>query len=151
MARAIQKGDFPYEVNDPDTLDTAGILCLVSMDKFNIGTAEGKIKAVTSPSGVYPFHTSLYKNENKIGIHPRHVIGEYSPTAEETVCNVAVPKRYVEIVVLTIAQFNDMELFDDSKPAGQAQPKAKIEINHTADGSKGLIYNIIRKIPERLV
>lgn len=149
MARAIQKGDFPYEVNDPDTLDTAGFLCLISMDKFNVGTAEGKIKAVASPTGVYPFHTSLYKNENKIGIHPRHVIGEYSPTAEETVCNVAVPKRYAEIVVLTIAQFNDMELWDDSKPETQQQPKASLEINHTADGSNGLLYRIIRKVPER--
>jgi len=149
MARATQKGDFPYEVNDPDTLDTAGFLCLVSMDKFNVGTASGKIKPVTNPTGVYPFHTSLYKNTNQIGIHPRHVIGEYSPDAEESTCNVAAPKRYVEIPVLTIAQFNDMELFDDSKPDSELQPKATIEVNHTADGSTGLIYKIIRKVPER--
>jgi hypothetical protein len=151
MARAIQRGDFPYEVNDPDTLDAVGFLCLISMDRFNVKNTVGKIKPVASPSGVFPFHTSLYKNKNEIGIHPRHVIGEYSPTAEESVCNVAVPRRTVEIPVLTIAQFNDIELWDDSKDVKEEQPKASLEINHTANGSKGLLYRIIRKVPERSV
>jgi len=151
MARAIQKADFPYEVNDPDTLDTVGFLCLVEMDKFNVGTAEDLIKAPTNPSGIYPFHTSMYKNENKIGIHPRHIVGEYSPDTEQTTCTVANPKRYVEIPVLTIDQFNGFEIYVEDGDGTNNQTKAKIKVNHTADGSEGLIYRIIRKIPERQI
>lgn len=149
MARAIQKSDFAYEVNDPDTIDTAGFVCLIEMDKFNVGTTDDKIKAPANPSGVYPFHISLYKNENQIGIHPRHIIGEYSPDIAQTTCTVANPKRYVAIPVLTIAQFNQFEIYVEDGDGNNNQPNATIEVNHTADGSEGLIYKIIRKVPER--
>lgn len=151
MARAIQKGSFPYEVNDPDTVDTAGFLCLIEMDKFNVGSGDDKINTPASPSGVYRFHISLYKNENQIGIHPRYIVGEYSPDTNSTTCTIANPKRYVEIPVLTIAQFNAFEIYVEPESGANTQTKATIEVNHTADGSVGLIYRIIRKVAERQI
>jgi hypothetical protein len=150
MARAVQLDDFAYEVENPVVLGEVAVLALVRLDKFNVSpSAAQKIKPATGTP--VPFHILADMNENKFGIHPRKFLLEYSPTAAElTNCTVANPKRYVEIPVLTIEQFNDTPIFDESQPSA-GQDTAKITINHSADGNSSLTYNIIRKIPERLV
>lgn len=151
MARAIQTQSFEYEVNDPDTIDTVGFLCQIEMDRFNVGTGSDKINPSTDEGTSYPFHISMYKNTNQIGIHPRYIRGEYSPEADSTTCTVANPKRYVDIPVLTIAQFNEFEIYVEPATGPNTQTKATITVNHTADGSEGLIYRIIGKVPERQI
>jgi hypothetical protein len=149
MARATQKGDFPYEVEDPAAPGNVAFTCLLSLDKFNVDEdAEQKIKPSTETPLQFHLYTDM--NEEKYGVHPRKFRLEYAPTvAEAANCTVATPKRYVEIPVLTIEQWNNTPEFDYGST--DAQDNAKIKINHSADGQSGLTYVVTQKIPERFV
>jgi hypothetical protein len=149
MARGIQRADFPYEVENPDLIGEVAFTCLISMDKFNIDEdADQKIKPATGTP--IPFHVYTKMNEELYGIHPRKFRLKYEPAAnEEGDCQINNPVRYVEIPVLTIAQFNSAKVFDEKST--DAQDDAKIEINHSANGGSGLTYVIIEKVKERLV
>lgn len=163
MARAIQTADFAYQVENQSVLGETGFLCLIEMDRFNVDSdgqgesAQGgegagfKILPLADSAGVFPFHISLRKNENQIGIHPRYVVGRYEAAIQSTTCNVTQPKRFVEIPVLTIAQFNDIVVFNPTLGDDVEQPNSIINVNHTADGTGSLNYRIIKKVPERLV
>jgi hypothetical protein len=150
MARGVQKDDFGYDVESQSVVGEVEFTCLISMDKFNVSPSETQ-KIRPSTGTAVQFHIPVSQNKGMIGIHPRKFRLEYKPTLEEVAsCTVANPARYVEIPVLTIAQYNDTPLFNEALPSAD-QEASKIRINHSADGNSSLVYNVVEKIPERLV
>lgn len=149
MARGIALQDFVYEVdNGQDVLQLIGS-CLLRMDKWNIGTAETKIKKSTITAPAIPFHTSLRKNEKEFGIHPRYLICEYLATAGSSACYGTQPKRIVLLPVLTLAQFQTFNVYNKVK--GGTQTKTTVNINHSFDGNTNVLYKIVKKVSQVLI
>ncbi|WP_103670930.1 hypothetical protein [Pseudanabaena sp. BC1403] len=142
MARGIARKDFDYEVDIKDSQGTVsvGARMLISMDKFNTGTADNKVKESTSTVVRIPSHITLSKNEREYGVHPRYALCEYADTAQAAACYGVTPKRLVEIPILTLAQFADLKEYDYE--TGGTQTKTTLIVNHSFDGSAGLTYRI---------
>lgn len=122
---------------------------LIRMDKFNVGTADDKIKksAITVPT--IRAHVSLDLNENQFGIHPRYIVGRLDLTASSSECNGGNTKRFVKIPVLTIEQFLAFNKYVPN--AAEQKPHSSIKVNHSYSGNGFAVYNIMRKIPQTLI
>lgn len=142
MARGIKKKDFDYEIDITATDGTVsvGARMLISMDFYNIGSADDKIKETTSTAVKVPAHITLRKNEKEFGVHARYAYCEYSEAEIKSNCYGTVPKRFVEIPILTLAQFAELNEYDFE--AGGTQAKTTLKINHSYDGAAQLIYKI---------
>lgn len=142
MARGVRKKDFDYEIDIKATDGTVsvGARMMISMDFYNVGTAETKVKESTSTVVKVPAHITLNKNEKEFGVHPRYAYCEYADAANASACYGITPKRFVEIPILTLAQFADLKAYDFE--AGGTQPKTTLIINHSFDGSAQLTYRI---------
>lgn len=142
MARGIRKKDFDYEVDitAQDGTVSVGARMLVSMDFYNVGTADTKVKESTSTVVKIPAHITLNKNEKEFGIHPRYAYCEYADPANASACYGITPKRFVEIPILTLEQFGTLNPYDFE--AGGTQPNTTLIINHSFDGSAQLSYRI---------
>ena len=153
MARGIQKADAAYEIdsfsNAARTTRTVRARCLISMDKFNFGDEVDKVNPSTSSTPLISFHTSLRKNIREIGIHPRHLILErvYAPNFSS--CYGTVPKRIVKVPILSLTQFNALNVYD--KQMGGTQTGTTFKINHSVNGSQISEYKIIKKVEQVLI
>ncbi|WP_055077261.1 hypothetical protein [Pseudanabaena sp. 'Roaring Creek'] len=149
MARGIQLKECKYEIDifvGANKVRTVLNICYIHMDKFNVGTADNKIKESGSAITPIPFNISLRKNEREIGIHPRHVICRREETGSASACYGVKPKRLVMIPVLTLAQFNTLQEYD--LKLGGTQPNTTIRVNHSNDGTAFLDYTIIHKVDQ---
>ena len=153
MARGIQKADAAYEIdtfsNAARTTRAVRARCLISMDKFNFGDEVDKVNPSTSSTPLLSFHTSLRKNIREIGIHPRHLILERIYAANFSSCYGTVPKRIVQVPILTLAQFNALNVYD--KQLGGTQAGTTFKINHSVNGSQISEYKIIKKVDQVLI
>lgn len=153
MARAIKLQDQIYEVDEVQNDGTVVVNArmLISMDKFNIGTATKNVKVSTNTSvPLIKAHVSMSLNEKQHGVHPRHVIGELTLTPAELACYGNTPKRIVAIPILTLAQFASLRKFNKQGSATQAN--TTIAVNHSYDGKAPKIdYRIIRLVPQVLI
>lgn len=149
MARGIKKKDYYYEIEKIDTEGEVVVqaLMLISMDQYNTGTADTKIKLSTNTAEEkIEAHIKLSKNEGEFGIHPRYAHCEWADTADSSACYGVTPKRYVDIPILTIAQFGALQVYDEV--AGGTQANTTLVINHSFDGSASLTYKIRKLVPE---
>ena len=159
MARGIRKKDFWYEIDQKDNAGTLTVVShmLVSLDQYNVTTedADDTVKASESDPNVLTHiraHINLNKNINQFGIHPRHAVLEWTGTADADKCYGTVPKRIIEMPILTLEQFAefvpwDFEVADQSAE----QDNAIIKINHSFDGTALLTYKIRKLVPQELV
>lgn len=149
MARGIQKQDFAYEVELKDGNGVLGIAALmkVSLDTFNVGTSAAKINETQNVSAPrIPAHIKLNKNKNEYGIHPRHVVVELITNGTSSACFGTKLKRRLEIPILTLAQFQQLQEYDPL--GGLVQPFTTMTINHSWDGTASAEYRIIQKVNE---
>lgn len=151
MARGILKQDYEYEVEGVDAetgVVTPVATLLLRLDKFNIGTTNSTIKesSITEALLRIKAHIKLNKNKTEYGIHPRHVVLELASNPNVAACYGFTPKRRVELPILTLSQFQDLEVFD--KLGGAVQPNTSMLVNHSFDGSTKIEYKIIAKINE---
>lgn len=157
MARGIKLKECKYEIDTFVGVATARkrvVLnaCFIKMDQYNVGTTDKLIKESTSAITPIPFNTSLRKNKNQIGIHPRHLICEYKPEVAAGVqgaCFGTQPKRLVIIPVLTLSQFDIFQAYD--KKLGGDQANTLITVNHSFNGAFALDYRIIQKVDQVLI
>lgn len=142
MARGVRKKDFDYEVDITATDGTVsvGARMLVSMDFYNVGAAETKIKETTSTVVKIAAHITLNKNEKEFGIHARYAYCEFSGAIDASKCYGITPKRFVEIPILTLAQFATLNPYDFE--AGGTQANTTLIVNHSFDGTEQLTYRI---------
>lgn len=143
MARGVKRKDFVYEIDQPDNVGTVGVIArmLVSMDEFNVGDADDQVKANTVESSpLIKAHISLTKNKGEYGIRPRYALLEYAGTPTEAACYGAQPKRFVEMPILTLAQFGELAIYDEL--VGGEQDNTTLKVNHSYDGTKSLTYKI---------
>lgn len=149
MARGIQREDFAYEVELVDNNGVLGVCALmkISLDTFNVGAAATKINETQNVSVPrIPAHIKLNKNENEYGIHPRHVILELITNATNSACFGTKPKRRLEVPILTLDQFEQLNEYDPL--GGAVQPLTTMVINHSWDGSASSEYRIMKKVNE---
>lgn len=149
MARGIQKQDFAYEVELVDGNGTLGVAALmkVSLDTYNVGSGVAKINETQNVSAPrIPAHIKLNKNKNEYGIHPRHVILELVTTGTNSACYGTRPKRRLEVPILTLDQFAQLQEYDPL--GGLVQPFTTMMINHSWDGTASAEYRIIQKVNE---
>lgn len=149
MARGIQREDFAYEVELVDNNGVVGVAALmkVSLDTFNVGASAAKINETVNVSAVrIPAHIKLNKNENEYGIHPRHVVLELVTNGTSSACFGTKPKRRLEIPILTLAQFEQLNEYDPL--GGAVQPLTTMMINHSYDGTAESEYRIVKKVNE---
>ena len=146
MARGVRKKDFDYEIDitAADGTVSVGARMLVNMDIYNVGNAATKIKESTSTVVRVPAHITLNKNEKEFGVHPRYAYCEYADAVNASACYGITPKRFVEIPILTLAQFADLKAYDFE--AGGTQAKTTLSINHSFDGATQLTYKIRRLV-----
>lgn len=151
MARGILKEDFKYEIEGIDTqtgVVVAVATMLLNLDKFNIGTANNTIKETTIGDALENIkaHIKLNKNQGEYGIHPRHVVLELASAPNTAACYGFTPKRRVELPILTLSQFAELEVWD--KLGGAVQPNTSMLVNHSFDGTVKVEYKIIEKVNE---
>lgn len=159
MARGIRKKDFWYEIDQKDNAGTLTVVShmLVSLDQYNVTTedAENMVKASETDPNVLTHiraHINLNKNINQFGIHPRHALLEWTGTANAEACYGTVPKRIIEMPILTLEQFGELVPWDfEVEDQTLAQDNAEIIINHSFDGNGTLTYKIRELVPQRLV
>ena len=162
MARGIRKKDFWYEIDQVDNQGTATVVShmLVSLDQYNVTTEDNDGDAIlikaseTDPNALTHIkaHINLNKNRNQFGIHPRHAVLEWTGTAAEAKCYGTVPKRIVELPILTLEQFGDLVPWDfEALDQEAAQENAEITVNHSFDGTANLKYKIRKLVPQQLV
>ena len=162
MARGIRKKDFWYEIDQVDNAGTLTVVShmLVSMDIHNVTTEDNSgdeilIKASETDSNVLTHikaHINLNKNINQFGIHPRHAVLEWTGDAAAAQCYGTVPKRVVELPILTLEQFGDLVPWDFEALDQEAeQENAEITVNHSFDGTAKLKYKIRKLVPQELV
>jgi hypothetical protein len=150
MARGVKRKDYYYEIEETD--QQTGVVSiaakmLVYMDQYNIGTADDKVQIsadTTAPN--IKAHIKLNKNENEYGIHPRYALCEYAGTTADSACNGVTPKRFVELPILTIAQFEVLNVYDEV--VGGTQTRTTMKINHSFNGSAFLTYKIRKLVNE---
>jgi hypothetical protein len=147
MARGITFDDFVYEVDDGN-VDTPAIVSTmyIRMDKFNVGTADTKIKKSNTLTPAIPAHVLGHLNEKEFGVHPRLLLCEHLYTATDAQCYGFTPKRLIYLPVLTLAQFTAFNVY--KKGATTQAAKSTVSICHSRDGKTNLTYNIIKKIPQ---
>lgn len=149
MARGIALQDFVYEIdNGQPVLQLIGS-CLLRMDKWNVGTAATSIKKSTIIDVGIPFHTSLRKNEQEFGIHPRYLVCEYLASAGASACYGTQPSRIVLLPVLTLAQFQTFKEYNKQKGGNQAG--TTVNINHSFNGETKVLYKIMKKVSQVLI
>ena len=144
MARGVKRKDFVYEIDQPDNSGTIGVIArmLLFLDQFNVGTEDDKVKPNTVMSSpLINAHISLDKNKREFGIRPRYALLEFVGTPVQSACYGAIPKRFVQMPILTLVQFADLNIYDEI--AGGTQAKTTLKINHSFDGSKSVVYKII--------
>lgn len=149
MARGIRKRDYYYEIEKVDNEGEVVVqaLMLISMDQYNTGAAATKVNLSTNTTEEkIEAHIKLSKNEKEYGIHPRYAHCEWADTADTAACYGTTPKRYVDIPILTIAQFGTLQVYDEV--AGGTQANTTLVINHSFDGSESLTYKIRKLVPE---
>lgn len=143
MARGVKREDFVYEIDQPDDQGTLGVIArmLVSIDKFNVGTGNDQVKKSTvTSSPLIEAHISLTKNKREFGIRPRYALLEFAGTASEAACYGSIPKRFVQMPILTLEQFGDLAIYDEI--AGGTQAGTTLKVNHAYNGTKSLTYKI---------
>ena len=88
MARGVRKKDFDYEVDITATDGTVsvGARMLVSMDFYNVGAADTKVKESTSTVVKVSAHITLNKNEKEFGVHARYAYCEYAAPLNTSAC-----------------------------------------------------------------
>ena len=149
MARGIQKQDFAYEVELADNNGVVGIVALmkVSLDTFNVGAGAAKINETQNVAVPrIPAHIKLNKNKNEYGIHPRHVVLELIAAGTSAACFGTKPKRRLEVPILTLDQFEQLNEYDPL--GGAVQSFTTMTINHSYDGTANSEYRIIQKVNE---
>jgi hypothetical protein len=159
MARGIRKKDFWYEVDQKDNTGTLDVVThmLVSLDQYNVTTddAEDMVKAsATLGSSLTHIkaHINLNKNKNQFGIHPRHAILEWTGTVSSAKCYGHLPKRIIEMPILTLAQFAVFVPWDfEASDQTAEQENAIIKINHSFDGTAKLTYKIRKLVHQELI
>jgi hypothetical protein len=162
MARGIRKKDFYYEIDQVDNDGTATVVShmLVSLDQYNVATEDDNgddiliKKSETDPNVLTHIkaHINLNKNINKFGIHPRHAVLEWTGTAAEAACYGSVPKRFVELPILTLEQFGELVPWDfEREDQTEEQENAEMTVNHSFDGSAKLKYKIKKLVPQELI
>ena len=152
MARGIQFQDFVYEIDNglkgtPPTAVIASML--IKMDKFNIGTTKTKVKKSTIAEPLIAAHCGINLNKREFGVHARYLVCELLLTASSSTCYGTLPKRFVEIPILTLAQFNGFKAYSRAK--GGTQADTTISVNHSQDGTTNADYRIIKKVSQELV
>ena len=149
MARGIQKQDFAYEVELVDNNGVVGVAALMkmSLDTFNVGTSAAKInESVNVSAPRITAHIKINKNKGEYGIHPRYVVLELVTNGASSACFGTKPKRRLEMPILTLAQFDQLNEYDPL--GGAVQPLTTMMINHSWDGSAESEYRIMKKVNE---